>query len=218
MTEIDAALPPNDGLKWFNYLYWKTTQAVNAGPPSGAWEDPAGLARLDVVFASYYFQAVRDWYQAPERVPRAWRPLLVNRNRADVARIRFALTGMNAHINHDLPLAVVDTFRQSGTPFAPDGVLHRDYEQVNSILEIVEVQVKQELAVGVVGLIGEEIGKTGDVTAMWSIRKARETAWDNAMVLSALDSAALFRNAFLLSLDRLVGLAGQGLMLPPGVG
>ena len=218
MEQIDLSLADGDGVKWFNRLYWKTTLAVRSGPPSTSWEDPAGLALLDVVFAAYYFQAVRDWYADPEHIARAWRPLFANRGSSGVTRIQFALCGMNAHINHDLPLALVETCRRLGSAPADGGALHHDYERVNGVLDVVETQVKQEFATGLVGIAADGLGRSGDAAAMWSIRSARETAWDNALVLWSLKDMPMLRNPFLMSLDRLVGLAGQGMVLPQIVG
>ncbi len=42
-------------------------------------------------------------------VPLAWRPLVEQRAAAGIEPIQFALAGMNAHINHHLPLATVNT-------------------------------------------------------------------------------------------------------------
>ena len=36
MRAIDALLPANDGLKWFNRLYLMVTQQVDLNPPGGA--------------------------------------------------------------------------------------------------------------------------------------------------------------------------------------
>jgi hypothetical protein len=58
MEAIDALLPVNDGLKWFNQLYMLVTQQVDLNPPGGAWKSPVWLTKLDVVFAGLYFSAV----------------------------------------------------------------------------------------------------------------------------------------------------------------
>ena len=50
--------------------------------------------------------------------------------------VQYAIAGMNSHIEHDLPIAVVDTCRARG--LEPDD-LHQDYEAVNDVLAQVEV-------------------------------------------------------------------------------
>ena len=53
-------------------------------------------------------------------------------------------------------------------------------ERVNAILETVTEQVKQFLATGIVGEIDQDLGRLDDMAALWSVRKARETAYTNA--------------------------------------
>ena len=43
MQAIDAQLPSNDGIKWFNRLYLMVTQQVDLHPPGGGWK--SGRAR-----------------------------------------------------------------------------------------------------------------------------------------------------------------------------
>ncbi|HEX4947381.1 MAG TPA: DUF5995 family protein [Blastocatellia bacterium] len=206
MRQIDAALPDNDGLKWFNLLYLKVTESVlNV---TEEWEDAAWLTSLDVVFAQLYFNALR----LP--TSRAWRPLLQARRRAGIAPIQFALAGMNAHINHDLPLAVVQTCIQHGIKPAKSTPQHRDFERVNPLLEKVEGEVKDFLATGLVGRVDQKFGRVDDVVAIWKIRKARATAWNNAEVLWHLNNDKLPRDLFVRNLENLVELSSRGLLLP----
>ena len=133
-------------------------------------------------------------------------------------RVQFALAGMNAHINHDLPIALVQTDKEldvvprRGTPE------HRDFERVNEILEAVEEKVKPYLATGIVGEIDQDLGRIDDVLAMWKVRRARETSWLNAELLWRLLSIPIraASDEFLVSLDRLVSLASRGLLIPAG--
>ena len=41
MQTIDALLPNDDGLKWFNKLYLMVTQQIDGQPPATAWADAA---------------------------------------------------------------------------------------------------------------------------------------------------------------------------------
>ena len=114
MQAIETSLPRTDGVGYFNRLYLAVTRAVHEdidGRPT--FEDPDFLARLDVVFANFYFAAYDDW-AAGGACPDACRPLFAAREHAWRRPIQFAIAGMNAHINHDLPLAVVATCEESG--------------------------------------------------------------------------------------------------------
>ena len=108
MENIDNLLPDNDGLKWFNKLYLRVTRAIDQQPQIN-WADAEWLTRLDVIFAGYYFTAIVEFLNDSPTTPSAWDALLESRNKPNVDRIQFALAGMNAHINHDLALALVQT-------------------------------------------------------------------------------------------------------------
>ena len=118
MQAIDALLPNNDGLKWFNRLYLMVTQQVDLKPPGGTWQSPAWLTHLDTVFAGLYFSAVAASL-AGSPVPSAWAALFESRFTPSIDRIQFALAGMNAHINHDLALALDTTNTDLGVTPAP---------------------------------------------------------------------------------------------------
>jgi len=109
MQRIDGLLPSNDGLKWFNRLYLMVTQRIDAQPPPNGWEHAPWLTRLDVVFAGFYFAAIAGALEQTADTASSWDALFEARNRAGVDRIQFALAGMNAHINHDLASALLQT-------------------------------------------------------------------------------------------------------------
>jgi hypothetical protein len=85
------------------------TQQVDAQPPPTGWEGPDWLTRLDIVFAGFYFSAIAGALGPSANTASSWDALFEARNRAGVDRIQFALAGMNAHINHDLALALLRT-------------------------------------------------------------------------------------------------------------
>jgi hypothetical protein len=131
-----------------------------------------------------------------------------------VAPIQFALAGMNAHINHDLCLALVDTCQEFGLVVETDSPQHRDYLRVNEILERVEGEVKERFATGLVGVVDEALGRLDDVVAMWSVARGRDAAWTQAQTLAALQATPELSERYLLVLGRMVGLAGRGLLVP----
>jgi hypothetical protein len=214
MTDVSTTLPDTDGVKWFNHLYMQVTLGVRAVVGDGrAFRDPSFLARLDVVFANLFFDAVAAGQDDPAKAPPAWRPLLQSRHTRGLAKIQFALAGMNAHINRDLPVALVKTYeRMGGAPSLADP-RHADFEQVNAILEHVDAEVKVDFLTGILHDLDIAAGKLDDIVAMWSIRAARDGAWTQAEVLWSLRNSPPLRTAFLGSLDRLTGFAGRGLIV-----
>jgi hypothetical protein len=210
---LDGALANGDGLKWFNLLYLKVTEAVRRPPQTVRWENGQWLEQLDVYFAKLYFAAVCDWQRNRDRVARAWLPLFQARDRLGIKRVQFALAGINAHINHDLPVALVQTGKALRVVLKRGTAEFRDFERVNSILETVQEEAKRYIATGLVGVIDQSLVDLDDNAANWSVRKARETAWSNGEILWRLNRTPVLRNEFLTNIDRLVSLASRGLLV-----
>jgi Family of unknown function (DUF5995) len=212
MQSIDGLLPSNDGLKWFNRLYLMVTQQIDTQPPPNGWEDAAWLTRLDVVFAGFYFAAITGALEQNADTASSWDALFEARNRAGVDRIQFALAGMNAHINHDLALALLQTDNELHLTPALQSPEHDDYEQVNSLLEVTLPLALNFLATGIVGELAQDTGKIGRLLAIWNVRVARDMAWDFADHLRNLEGVS--RDLVLKAQDQLTGVIGRSLLLP----
>jgi hypothetical protein len=123
-----------DGLGYFNYLYTVITKSVQADLEKdarhGGFQDKAFLSRLDVEFANRYFRAL-DAQGTPAGMPPPWNALIANRSQPHIAPLIFAVVGVSAHVNYDLPFALVETCKDHGG--LTDGTRHADYQHVNSI-------------------------------------------------------------------------------------
>jgi uncharacterized protein DUF5995 len=217
MQAIDHDLPDSDGVKWFNRLYLRVTTSVGSAVGTRTFNDTAFMTKLDVVFANLYFSALAAGSTGAGRAPSAWRPLLEARNQSGIARIQFALAGMTAHINRDLPDGIVQSFLATGGDPLTADLREQDFDSINDILERVENEVKAEFAVGLVGAVDRLGGSVDDAVAMWKVRAARSAAWTNAQVLWGLRSVPRLRDRFFDRLDGLVGMTGRGLLLPRGI-
>jgi hypothetical protein len=211
MQGIDAALPDNDGLKWFNLLYLEVTQQVQQHPPAGGWKAPIWLSRLDVIFATFYFKAIADSLSG-NPIPSSWQALFEARQRTGIDRIQFALAGMNAHINHDLALALLAIDGEMHQGFSTVTPEHQDYEHVNDLLQAVLPQALTLLANGILGQLAEDTGKIGKLLAIWNVRVARDLAWDFAAHLQAIPQP--FQSFTLATQDQLTGTLGRTLLVP----
>lgn len=219
MTALEQALPSGDGVRWFNHLYLRVTLGVRAAiGDASAVRDPPFLRRLDVAFANLYFDALRADDREPVSAPPAWRPLLSARAAPHVLPLQFAIAGMDAHINRDLPVGIVSVFEElGGSPLEPSA-RRDDFEHVNEILEAVEAQVKPEFMNGPIGAVDKLTTPIDDRVAMWSVRAARETAWTNAAVLWQLKTVPDLRRDFFDRLDRFTGFSAQALLSVHGFG
>jgi hypothetical protein len=210
MQKIDSLLADRDGLKWFNRLYLIVTEEVDLRPPAGRWKDPAWLMRLDVVFAGFYFKAVSDFLNGSTATASSWDALLEARYEGGIDRIQFALAGMNAHINHDLALALLETERQMNLVLSYASPQHADYEAVNELLNTVMPAALEMLATGVLGQLAEDTGKIGRILAFWNICRARDLAWDFADHLRSMN--VVTKEAALLTQDQMTGALGRAIL------
>ena len=210
LTGIQDALAPRDGVAAFNGMYLLVTELVRDRLAADFFADPAAMTALDVTFADLYLAAV-DAAGAGRKVPKAWRPLFARRNDAGVLPIQFAIAGMNAHINHDLPVAVVRTCEALGTE--PDEI-HADYDRVNALLASVERQVRQSFERGVVLEADRRAARVLDHLGSWSIDSARDAAWVNADMLWRVRDAKVAARLFEDTLAGTVGLATATLLTP----
>jgi len=133
LREIDRALPASDGVAIFNAVYLRVTEQIAAELETGStFQDVEFMTELDVRFAELWL-AAHDTAVAGGKIPSAWGPLFEERSTAGLFDIQFALAGMNAHIEHDLPLAVVATCRSRGVTPRRRSV-RQDYEAIIGLL------------------------------------------------------------------------------------
>ena len=190
---------------------------VNAELAKSTFADQAFLERLDIVFANLFFTALETHESNPAATPSAWAPLFAARSRRGIAPLQFALAGMNAHINRDLPVALVSTCEERGVELRGGSPEHSDFERVNGLLAQVEARVKASYLTGALAFLDRIVhrfDRIDDVIAMWDIRRARDAAWTNAETLWALRADAGLRSEYVAALDRMVGFAGRGLLVP----
>jgi hypothetical protein len=211
MQSLDNVLPLHDGLRWFNRLYLMVTQQVHTTLNEGGWQSPAWLDHLDVVFAGFYFDALRASL-AGHSTPAAWAAVFESRFQPGIDRIQFALAGMNAHINHDLALALLKTDADLDVVPADDGPEHQDYQSVNLLLNDLMPATLTMLAGDVLGLVAEDTGKVGRLLAFWNICRARDLAWDFANHLRSLVGPS--RDTALTIQDAITGALGRAILTP----
>ncbi len=216
MTAIDEVLLPTDGISCFNKLYLEVTKSVQAAVGQTTFADPGFLTRLDVAFANLFFAALSAFEVGSPDTPHAWSPLFEARASSAIAPIQFALAGMNAHINRDLPVALVDIFATDGGAPGEESPQYADFERVNGLLAATEKQVKDLYLDGLARKLDGEFHGVDDVVATWSVAAARQAAWTNGEVLWHLRSVGPIERTYLTTLDRSVGFASRGLLISTG--
>jgi hypothetical protein len=208
LNAIENICVDGDGLKWFNWLYLRVTQAV------AAKTDPAGwIAQLDFRFARLYLSALGA-YLAGASTPSCWRVLFENRDHTPLGRIQFAMCGINAHINHDLAEAIVNTCDATGVRATHSCPQYADYTALNSTLDAQIDTARHTLHVRLLGDVLPPVSQLEDTLAAWSISAARELAWQNAEHLGYLRGMPEMQSGFLDMLDGFTTVIGKTLMIP----
>ncbi|MET8982374.1 DUF5995 family protein [Streptomyces sp. NPDC004539] len=208
MRDLEAGLPARDGVAVFNRVYLAVTEEVDRRIDRGGFADARAAAALDVRFARRYLDAV-DAVADDRRPPACWRPLFQMRRHPGVRPLQFALSGINAHIGHDLVLAVVDTCHGLGCEPAE---LEDEFDQVGDLLVALEEQIREEL------MPGPDLLQLADplthLMGSWSLERARSATWSAARALWALRRFPDLAEEFTERLDAAVGLAGRMLLTP----
>jgi hypothetical protein len=116
----------------FNSLYYTITDRVAAALRGPEVTEPEFLERLDVEFGKRYFTALKLWGENEDAMtPDSWEVLFRRGTDPRVSRLAAAMLGVNAHINFDLAMALIATWRQLDT--GPGDEVHPDYLVINKI-------------------------------------------------------------------------------------
>jgi hypothetical protein len=212
MASISSALPADDGVACFNRMYLEVTMGVSQKVAQGSFVDPAFVSHLDVVFANLYFSAVDALSDPAADLPAAWQPLMAARSTPGIEPIQFALAGMNAHINHDLPLAVVTTCTDLGT--APQERSHHDdYQKIDSLLDGAEQSVRESFEPPDVVVVDQHVAAVANVVGNWSINAARDVAWNTSVALWDVRDHQMATQLLTGALARTVAMASRSLLV-----
>ncbi|MFE6624617.1 DUF5995 family protein [Streptomyces sp. NPDC057740] len=208
MRALDATLPERDGVAVFNRVYLTVTEAVDRDIDAGRFTDARAAITLDVRFAERYLTAV-ERAEDERRPPACWRPLFQMRRHPGVRPLQFALAGINAHIGHDLALAVVDACRSLDCEPAD---LEDEFDRVGDLLVSLEERVREEL------MPGPDLLQIADplthLLGSWSLERARDATWSTARALWALRRLPDVAEEFTERLDAAVGFAGRMMLTP----
>jgi hypothetical protein len=232
MQERLDRLPPRlSHHRVFLLTYQRTTQAVEEAIARGIFEDPGWVERWDVAFAELYLTALDTELSHGDRVTRPWR--LAFGASPDLHALRHVLLGINAHINYDLPQALLAVITDDDFS---DPVLidrrRRDHERIDAVLSARVSAEDDELAGGRTP-IDRLLTPLNRLASKRFLSEARQKVWHNTLQLrdsriSGADQYALrLAELELLSAAKIVELlrpgqvllrldmAGFGITLPP---
>lgn len=174
-----------DARRYFHETYLRTIAAVGEEIGRGGFLDPQWVTRWDVAFAGLYLDALAADRRAVA-LPGPWRVAFdAARRLPDAPPLRHVLFGLNAHINYDLPQALVAVI----TPEEfddPDVVRsrRRDHGHVDTVLQARVGAEDVELnAISRVSLLDRALRPANRVASRRFLTEAREKVWRNAATL-----------------------------------
>ncbi|MFJ4688565.1 DUF5995 family protein [Streptomyces sp. NPDC088789] len=208
MRALDGTFPSGDGVAVFHRVHLAVTEAADRRTDTGRLPGRGAATALDARWAERYLSAV-DAAAEGRRPPACWRPLFQLRRHPGVRPLQFALAGINAHLGHDLALAVVDTCR--ALDCAPAD-LEDEFDRVGDLLGTLEERVRDDL------MPGPDLLRIADplthLLSAWSLERAREATWSAARALWALRHLPDVAEEFTDRLDAAVGFAGRMMLTP----
>ena len=131
-VRLAGLTPELESRREFLGTYQRTTIAVGDAVSGGLFEDGPWVAAWDVAFANLYLAAL-DADLGGRRVPRPWR--LAFDAPPELRPLQHVLLGINAHINYDLPQALLAVI--SDEDFADPAIVERrrrDHERIDGVL------------------------------------------------------------------------------------
>ncbi len=178
---IEDSISSNDRLGLFAFVYRRTTAEILKEIQLKNFEDNDRMAHIDVFFANLYLDAYNN-HQNNMKIPKSWEFAFVNKNRP-LTILQHIIMGMNAHINLDLAIASSSTM--NGKELVD---IESDFNKVNDILFNIVNEMQDRIGrVSRLMFLLDLIGKNSDEKVIdFSMRKAREQAWNNANLLWAL--------------------------------
>jgi Family of unknown function (DUF5995) len=202
--------PTNNRVAAFNSLYLTITKRVDGALGTTA-TSPEFLELLDVEFAKRYFAALDLWNHDDDATPDVWEVLFKRARNLNLSRLTAAMLGVNAHINHDLSLALIATWNELGAP--EENVPHPDYLLVNQIFYEEIPALRRKFSTQWQLDIDDFVGPLDDWSQRLLVTVTRAHAWDQAWRLWQLrDDPDDFEQAR-ITMDRAASLVGEWLIV-----
>jgi hypothetical protein len=229
-----ARMPPErTAQRTFLDTYRRTTIAVGKAIDDAQFEDPEWVERWDVAFADLYLSALELDLVGSHEVPRPWR--LAFDAPESLPALRHVLLGINAHINYDLPQALLAVI--SDADFDDPIVMarrQRDHERIDGVLSARVAAEDDELgALSARSMLDRVLQPLNRLSSKRFLREARQKVWHNtielqqarvagpeayAARLAELEVLSAARIADLLAPGQVLlrlAVAGFGVTLPP---
>ena len=175
-----------DSRRIFLSCYQLMTRNMLAAIDRDQFYDSNWVHRLLNRFADYYFIALDAYDSDPQRAPLVWQVAHNATRNADVWAIQTLLLGVNAHINYDLVLALVDVLNPEWDTLEEiqRQKRHDDHDLVNTLIAETIDAVQDDILepeMPFMDFIDDVFGRLDEYMISNLISNWRDHVWDNAM-------------------------------------
>jgi hypothetical protein len=193
----------------FVSVYRMMSEAVLERIGRGEFQDKGWMEECGVAFANLYRIALCDYEAgALDQVAKSWRIAFDTSKAGTALIVQDLLLGMNAHINHDLALALIEV------GISPRAARYRDHAAVNGVLKAIMDSVQDRVAAMYARGLSEFdrwSGRLDEDVAGFGLTAARESAWTFAVALSSA-RLALERRLIRVVLNRSAAVLARGIL------
>ena len=204
---IDLSIAAKSRMGYFACLYRKMTVAVRKGIDDGFFADGHRMEKLDVIFANRYINA---YYGRSKNlsITSSWKSSF-DASLQPYTVIQHLLLGMNAHINLDLGIAAAEVSKGADIQ-----LLKKDFNLINDVIGSLINIVQQDLEeiCTPMRLLKYVDNKSKESVINFSMTAARNTAWLNAVGLSAVPPTML--GAYINTLDSKIAIVANNIKSP----
>lgn len=203
----------NDLRGVFTTAYLHITRSLNEALKANDFLNNSWSHSYLIRFVNLYRIALLNYEISDfSRVPKSWRKSFELADKKEGLIIQHLLLGINAHINHDLAIALYDV------KIDPDrDQKYSDHIQINLILEKATIGLKEIVAkkyAPILERLDRGFGSIDDEITAFSIPKAREHAWSFSIALTAARSD-IEREILRKSLDEQAAVLSNLIMASP---
>lgn len=186
--QIDAWDASQDRRGLFLRCYRMMTVNTLAAIQAEEFRDSPWVARLLHRFAEYYFEALEAYVRDAAAAPVVWRLAHDRAPEENIWAVQHLLLGVNAHINYDLVLTLVELLQEDWDQIGPvkREQRHEDYCAVNRIIARTIDEVQDEILapdMPVIGLLDTLLGRVDEFLISRFITRWRDEVWRNALAM-----------------------------------
>ena len=190
LAELENALVASkDQRGIFVTAYLGLTRVIQEWIDRGLFLENEIVARYVVEFANTYRQALADYEQGSRlAIPKAWQQSFDTCRDKNASILQYLLLGVNAHINYDLPHAVL----QAGLNVNCDRCYH-DHTRINDAVDLAIPLIRHRVATlyqHSLRITNCIYGRAIDAAVALSFQRARQNSWMWARALHSAQSVA----------------------------